>query len=136
MIDERIKRLNALLGISPPATTKSAAPVEELTPEELHRLFLKLEDAVPEGDFKDKLREVFLEEIEASINRFKEERSVATKSAGRKLRGSHGEVLDKEFAPDGARPAIKRGPNGRVRRDAAGRRRDKPNDPDQARRPA
>ncbi len=135
MIDERIARLNAMLGIDPEAAVKSAAPFEELTPEELHRLFLKLENAVPEGDFKDKLREVFLEEIEASINRFKEEREISTKSA-RKRRGSHGQVLDKEFAPDGARPAIKRGPNGRVRRDAAGRRRDKPNDPDRASRTA
>lgn len=135
MRDDRIKRLNAMLGIYPEAAIKSAPPMEELTPEELHRLFLKLEDAVPEGDFKDKLREVFLEEIEASINRFKEEREVATKTE-RKRRGSHGQVLDKEFAPDRDRPAIKRGPNGRVRRDASGRRRDKPNDPDRARRTA
>lgn len=136
MMDDRIARLNALLGIYPEAATKSAAPMEELTPEELHRLFLKLEDAVPEGEFKDKLREVFLEEIEASINRFKEARAIATKSAGRKRRGSHGEVLDKEFAPDGDRPDIKRGANGRVRRDVSGRRLDKPNDPDRARRTA
>jgi len=135
MMDDRLNRLNELLGLSGEATVKSAAPIEELTPEELHRLFLKLEEAVPEGDFKDKLREVFLEEIEASINRFKEEREISTKSA-RKRRGSHGQVLDKEFAPDRDRPAIKRGPNGRVRRDAAGRRRDKPGDPDQARRSA
>jgi hypothetical protein len=132
MIDPRIERLNAMLGDETEAAVKSAAPMEELTPEELHRLFLRLEDAVPEGDFKDKLREVFLEEIEASINRFKEEREISTKSA-RKRRGSHGQVLDKEFAPDRDRPDPKREANGRVRRDAAGRRRDKPGDPDRAR---